>query len=486
MRVTLLFSFIVLLSVVKAQVLEEKVLGNYTGCEHTATYISKHPFNSNQYLTLTKSTCSRPSFTGVVGTISWLDYKFDTIEQVGVPFLEIWLSGYGNPIDMSFFLVASNSNYVIGDSVYVGNVSFVSGPQHYKAFMPSMCNYEESDYYSGPNENIIVVNYQQGNCGNYKDASITSLDYSYNINWEYKYEGAKNDEIHSIKKLDDGSLLALGHSNTKSVKTNLFLLSLDSNGRYQDAYNVGDTLSHTLSNDMEVDTSGNVYIVWNKSNQLNITKLNSNLEAQWDLPLNTYGLEDIEIQFSKNDNSLILISNGLNPFTSGFEQMVYKIDVRGNIVWKRMFDERISDFIIKSDGSFLLYGDDDASDYTQIIHFDSTFASYPPLQEEDPDSTFNPNSDSSDVQTVGILDFSLNESYSVYPNPFSDYITISSEQIKIKHYSIYNMMGQLVSGGVVESTNKRISFEQNAQGAYILQVELEDGTFKTDKIIYSK
>jgi hypothetical protein len=150
-----------------------------------------------------------------------------------------------------------------------------------------------------------------------------------------------------------------------------------------------------------------------------------NLKEVWELPLYTYGLSDIEFQFSEIDNSLIIISNGINPFTSDFEQLVHKIDVRGNIVWKRKFEERIADFIIKKNGSLIFYGDDLASDFTQIIHFDSTFADYPPI-----DSSFVPTSDTS--TTVGINDiFGESNSVEIFPNPFTDFTNIRSSKVKI-------------------------------------------------------
>lgn len=483
MRIVLLFFLLGVINVIEAQVIEEKVLDNFSLCEHSSTYISEHPFYTGQYIVLTESNCTSPDFTGIAGTASLIDNNFDTLDHILFPFANTWFSDFGNPTDMSFFLFTSNSNLPSGDSIYVGNISFINGPQHFISLKPSLCNYEESDYFSGPSENILTVNYKQGNCSSYKDAQITSWDYNYNIKWEYRYEGARNDEIKSNKKLNNGNLLALGHSNSKSLKTNLFLLELNNNGLYLNSITVGDTLSHTLSNDLEVDSSGNIYMVWNKVNQLYVSKLDSNMQHEWDLPLNTYGLEDIEIQFSKNDNSLVLISNGLNPFTSGFEQLVHKIDVNGNVVWKRFFDERISDFLIKQDGSLLFYGDDNASNYTQIIHFDSTFAYYPPNVV---DSTSNPNSDSSSVEPVGISDLTINNAYRVYPNPFKDFVTIDSENLRIVNYTVYNLMGQLISKADVNSSNQRISFSQYAPGAYLLQVELEDGSIKTDKIIYSK
>ncbi|MEX0813621.1 MAG: T9SS type A sorting domain-containing protein [Chitinophagales bacterium] len=491
MRIFSLFIIhvIILASVnaLNAQVLNEKVLSELHYCEQGATYISNYPFEHDKYIVVLNSDCNNMphNYTNVKSMVALLDENFDTTGWAYTSFENLWFSDYGDPVNNSFFIVASNTDVTIQDSLYVGNLAHHSNNlvNSYSSFKPSQCNFEASDYYSGPESNIVAVNYKQGNCSNYKEASITCIDYNYNIKWQYKYEGAKNDEIMSIKRLDNKNLLALGHSNTKFTNTNLFLLNLDSNGMYLEAYMLPDSINQSYANALEIDDDGNVYLAWNQNNQLYLSKLNADLEEQWEIPLNTYGLNNVVLKYSKIDNSLLLISNGIDPFTMEFEQLVHKIKVDGSIVWKRTFNERIADFLFKFDGSMLFYADDNASNHTKIIHFDSTFAYYPPI-----DSSFNPDSDSSDIDTtemVGISDIGQKQAeVKIFPNPFSERFSIVSKDQKISSYSIYNLMGQVVLKEELNANNKSISFDKQVSGTYILQIELEDGNVKTEKIVY--
>lgn len=462
------------------QVLQEKIVDEFPQCSHNAKNISFHPFHDDKYLITSNPTCSFN--TDFKSLIVALDRNLDTLAYKPTSFKNIWLAEYGTRADSGFFIIVSEPYLNIKpDSFYLAKLSLTNDFHPLTGFRPGNCSFEEGDYYSGPNTNIIATNYKQGACTNYKDALISCFDFDYNLKWEFRFEGAKNDEIRSIKRLADKSVLALGHSNSKLTHTNLFLLKLDSLGAFKSNFSISDSLNSNFSNDLEIDSSGNVYIAWNKFNQLYLTKLNRDLEFQWEIPLNTYGLNDIELQFSENDNSLVLISNGINPISMGFEQKVNKISVRGDLVWERDFSERIADFLIKPDGSFLFYGDDDASGFTKIIHFDSSFAYYTPI-----DSSFIPNSDSSVVEpVVSISNIDAKTGLKIYPNPFSDYVSISSDGMQIKKYAVYSLVGQLLEEEAVNSNQKTIKFKnKHLAGTYIIQVELEDGTLKTDKIIY--
>lgn len=488
MRILLAIVFsISLVPIAHSQVLSEKLLSDYMPCDQEAVYISDYPLLQDQYLIIANASCNIPRLNNpyIKTMIGLLDANFDTSGYTFTPYEKFWFSDYANPVDNSFYLVASNLGQGSQDSLYVGNV--IEQYNHlevnsYASFKPNQCTFEESDYYSGPESNIVLVNYKQGNCSNFKDASITCLDYNYNVKWEYKYQGVKNDELISIKKLEDKSILALGHSNSKFTNTNLFILSLDSNGMYKSTYHLPNSVNTSYANDMELDSSGNIYLAWNQGNRLHISKLDSAFNHKWTIDLNTYGLNNIELQFSEIDNSLVLISNGINPFNMDFEQLIHKIKVNGEIEWKRIFEERIADFIIKNDGSLILYADDIATNYTKIIHFDSTMAYYPIV---DNDSTFIPNSDTTTNETVGVRDVKQSEtSVDIFPNPFSEKLNIISENQMILNYQIFNLMGQLVSTDNPQSLKVQISFDKQVPGTYFIQLKLEDGSLKTEKIIY--
>ena len=68
--------------------------------------------------------------------------------------------------------------------------------------------------------------------------------------------------------------------------------------------------------------------------------------------------------------------------------------------------------------------------------------------------------------------------YSVYPNPFNDLINIETMNT-IKSISILNTIGQQI----YEGNSKQINISNLSKGMYLLQIEFENNTIVTEKII---
>lgn len=82
-----------------------------------------------------------------------------------------------------------------------------------------------------------------------------------------------------------------------------------------------------------------------------------------------------------------------------------------------------------------------------------------------------------DIKTAGVNDVSLNN-FTAYPNPTTGLVTINAAQ-NVNAFMVYNTLGQLVKAGKGNSVN----LESAQQGVYMLQVQFENGTTKTLKII---
>ena len=67
---------------------------------------------------------------------------------------------------------------------------------------------------------------------------------------------------------------------------------------------------------------------------------------------------------------------------------------------------------------------------------------------------------------------------SIYPNPTSDIITISAENLTISQINIYNQLGQQMP--IDPGTS--IDVSTFPKGLYIVEIETEDGTFR-EKIL---
>ena len=87
-----------------------------------------------------------------------------------------------------------------------------------------------------------------------------------------------------------------------------------------------------------------------------------------------------------------------------------------------------------------------------------------------------------DFNTTGGNTLSLNNfsatSFSVYPNPVQNTLTIQLEDT-LKKAEIYTLLGKKV----LESTSKEINTSYLAQGMYLLKIETTDGKTATQKII---
>jgi len=79
--------------------------------------------------------------------------------------------------------------------------------------------------------------------------------------------------------------------------------------------------------------------------------------------------------------------------------------------------------------------------------------------------------------TAGIDNITANN-FSVYPNPTTGSVTISATH-NVNVFTVYNTLGQLVKTGKGNTVN----LENAQQGVYMLQVQLENGSTKTLKVI---
>jgi len=65
----------------------------------------------------------------------------------------------------------------------------------------------------------------------------------------------------------------------------------------------------------------------------------------------------------------------------------------------------------------------------------------------------------------------INQLISLYPNPTSSEITITSDKFTNEHYTLYDQMGRTVGSGTLAGTSTTISLSTLSKGIYILKVE---------------
>jgi hypothetical protein len=84
-------------------------------------------------------------------------------------------------------------------------------------------------------------------------------------------------------------------------------------------------------------------------------------------------------------------------------------------------------------------------------------------------------------EALAIDDFDLTKQIAVYPNPVKDELYISRGNISVLSYKLYNILGEIVKSGKVQS-NEKIDFKSMYNDIYFLKVNTQYGA-KTFKII---
>jgi len=73
------------------------------------------------------------------------------------------------------------------------------------------------------------------------------------------------------------------------------------------------------------------------------------------------------------------------------------------------------------------------------------------------------------VESLGFSNIQI-DNISVYPNPVSNLLNINTGTNSDLSYSIFNIMGQGISKGILKRTNNTINFAELNRGVYFLNV----------------
>ena len=81
-----------------------------------------------------------------------------------------------------------------------------------------------------------------------------------------------------------------------------------------------------------------------------------------------------------------------------------------------------------------------------------------------------------------ITETNENKQISVFPNPFSDIITINTGDLKGLHFQVLDFQGRNIMEKTIEKSNKQIDFSAYASGVYFIKVFENKTLLKTFKI----
>ena len=86
----------------------------------------------------------------------------------------------------------------------------------------------------------------------------------------------------------------------------------------------------------------------------------------------------------------------------------------------------------------------------------------------DPSATYT-------FMTVGIDDYTLDNSVTVYPNPTTGIVQIKNEELRINNLDVYDAYGKLLFTVEVNDNTSSIDLSGYAKGTYFVKVTTEKG-----------
>ena len=84
------------------------------------------------------------------------------------------------------------------------------------------------------------------------------------------------------------------------------------------------------------------------------------------------------------------------------------------------------------------------------------------------------------VNSLSITEFSNENEITIYPNPTTDFVEISSKE-KIRTFALFDLSGKQVMD--INNPENKISLEGYPAGMYTIKIISEDGKSETSKII---
>jgi hypothetical protein len=337
------------------------------------------------------------------------------------------------------------------------------------------------------NNNGDVVGFTQGNGVNDYDAWAVKLNTAGTIQWTKCFGNIKNDYFNSIEQLNGGGYFFCGssasfygagnhgESDYWVVKSDLqgnllwqkqFGGSLDDlNSAFRKSNTNGFLLTgHTFSFNGDVTQNNNINFdkcdVWS----LNIDSLGNILwEQSHGGTLNDYG-SDI-IQTSDGGYAISAYTNSFNGdvsnnYGSG-DGWLIKLHANSYTQWEKCFggiDGDATHAILQTnDGGFALAGQSNSDDFNG-----SVFGCHTGFGTDAWVFKLGPYNELEDRDTKKI---------SLYPNPTSSEITITSDKFTNEPYTIYDQMGRTVASGRLAGTSTTISLSNLSKGIYILKIE---------------
>ena len=339
-------------------------------------------------------------------------------------------------------------------------------------------------------DGFIVTGFYSNTCFNpVYNSFILKINLSGEFEWEYLINGPNNDQIHTVKQMQNGNIAAFGwtDSKTNSGSVDYLLVQLNSTGSLVWSKNYGDELDN-YGYGMDI-TEDNGFIVTGYSHNMEILKIDPDGKLLWSRSYSpACGGKYYQANVSLDGGYTFLGSEYLD---NSCKSLLIKTDKDGNTLWKKTFRGKLREFYENSDSSFVLTGYISYLPDIYIIRFDSTKLKVNKIKEiTDESITRIRILQRMDSLYLNTTNESLIEprmfSPKVYPNPADNYATIHFHNPGKDSYDLelFDMNGQRVA---LQTDSKDdlifIPRKMLSSGVYIYRLSGADKTY-SDKLLF--
>jgi len=348
------------------------------------------------------------------------------------------------------------------------------------------------------------------------DIFLQKLDSSGNFMWAKSVGGSLQDVARSVITDTSGSVYVTGSYNdkvdfdpdtastfnlTSKGGVDVFIQKLDNSGNFIWAKSMGG-MYNDWSNSISADKSGNVFVTggFNSTADFDPSAATFNLtsKGQWDafvLKLSKCGfVTGIDVvtacdSYTWIDGNTYTSNNSLSTFTSTNLHGCDSVSTLNLTINTVDVSVTTNDPSITANATGAKYQWLDCNNNYAVIPGD-TGQTFTALKNgryavEVKENNCTDTSDCITISTVGIVENTLFNDLSIFPNPTTGEITIElKEKIEDFHFKIYDAMGRIVLKDIeVNDQRIYIDLSQNGPGIYHLVMIIEGEEYTTSVII---
>ena len=399
------------------------------------------------------------------------------------------INGPGNGTDKVYDMVKDNS----GNFYLTGRVAPLLNTTNdncYTAKFDALGNILWAQTFNiGTNEDRgIVVRVSQignvyvaGRTFNGNDYDVFLLKYNNNgaQQWVQNYSGGNGDDEPKDMALDANENIYITGTTeevTDSVFDYLTMKFLaDGTQAWVKKFN-GTGLGDDEAVSLAVDSEGNVFSIGksdvdpsvNQNYDIVVIKYDATGNQIWVINYNgDSNADDTGDDIAVNNNNLIYMTGHTNKgsvLAPNYDAITTILDQSGNVLWRDLFNNSsdssdVPNLIFINGDDFYIAGSTVESNQMRnmmVIKYSGT---------------------------VGIEKNTSVSAFSIYPNPFNDFIVVETSLINKPIFSVYNSLGQLILEQEVFKGANSISLSNIPPGLYCYQLNNEGITLSNGKII---